>query len=179
MGSFTFRMVGINGLKRRQVFTDKQEEKLENSLLTALKIHFGLSSKEIRMFAPQCAKQFLIETVQSCEENGCSSSDWFTFCIKRYPNLSIRAPKTSSLARATNFKTTNVAQFVAYWNEVIGRSKFYTVDILVNWCNNCSETLKYRYDSNVVGGIHVVIGHLVIVWATLQAMTSSSFMTSR
>ncbi|CAM1317749.1 Uncharacterised protein r2_g2606 [Pycnogonum litorale] len=55
--------------------------------------------------------------------------------MKRHPQLSIRVPEATSLARASGFNKTTTAMFYSKLGEVMDRYKFDAADI---W--NCDET---------------------------------------
>lgn len=55
--------------------------------------------------------------------------DWFTFFMKRNPNLSMRSPEATSLTRATSFNHINVERFFNSLGQVIKRYSFDGSDI--------------------------------------------------
>ncbi|XP_077074282.1 uncharacterized protein LOC143725635 [Siphateles boraxobius] len=55
--------------------------------------------------------------------------DWFTFFMKRNPNLSMRSPEPTSLTRATSFNHMNVERFFNSLGQVIERYSFDGGDI--------------------------------------------------
>jgi hypothetical protein len=56
----------------------------------------------------------------SWSKNKKAGPDWFTAFIKRHQELSIRKPQPTSLARATAFNRTTVAEFCEHRKMLIG-----------------------------------------------------------
>ncbi|KAK6186097.1 hypothetical protein SNE40_008200 [Patella caerulea] len=98
--------------KPRQVFTDEQENQLATYLQHAASIYFGLSPREVRMLAYECAKPFnLLMPV-------------FSAFLKRHPQLAIHFPEATSLSQASALNKSNVSVFFGKLGEVMGRNKF-------------------------------------------------------
>lgn len=113
----------------RQIFSDRQEVALEQYLKHAADIFFGLSPKEVRSLAYDCAKEYKIDIPATWIENKMAGRDWFTSFMKRHPGLSIRAPESTSLARATNFNEANTNLYFQKLGEVLERYKLEPKDI--------------------------------------------------
>ena len=111
----------------KQVFSEAQESELKSYIKKAADIYFGLSPKDVRVLAFQCAKKFNIKMPSTWEE--CAGSDWLNGFLKRHPSLSIRVPEPTSLARATTFNRENVKNFFNKLAEVIDCYKFMPNDI--------------------------------------------------
>ena len=77
----------------KQVFSEAQESELESNIKKAADIYFGLSPKDVRVCAFQCAKKFNIKMPSTREEKECAGSDWLNGFLKRHPSLSIRVPE--------------------------------------------------------------------------------------
>lgn len=114
----------------RQVFTPEQEKILEEYLIDAANIYFGLSPKDVRVFAYECAVKFKIEMPEPWQLNKQAGADRFSNFMKRHPSLSIRTPEATSLSRATSFNKENVASFFKKLAEVIDRESIQPCDIL-------------------------------------------------
>lgn len=85
-----------------QVFEPDQEKMLEEYLLKASDIYFGLTPKEVRRFGYTYAVSCNRKIPASWAENGMAGPDWLTGFLKRHNKLSIRTPQATSLARATS-----------------------------------------------------------------------------
>ena len=85
----------------KQVFSEAPESELESYIKKAADIYFGLSPKDVRVLAFQCAKNFNIKMPSTWEEKEFAGSDWLNGFLKRHPSLSNRVPEPTSLARAT------------------------------------------------------------------------------
>lgn len=59
------------------VFNKTQEESLAKYLTTAANIYFGLSPKDVRILAYECASAFQITMPESWVKNKCAGPDWF------------------------------------------------------------------------------------------------------
>lgn len=106
---------------KRQIFSDPQEILLKDYILKASNIYFGLSLKEVRYLAYECAIRFEIPIPKMWQENLCAGADWFTSFMKRHPELSIRTPDPTRLSRATSFNRENVKLFFSKLAEVMDR----------------------------------------------------------
>ncbi|GBN33652.1 hypothetical protein AVEN_250682-1 [Araneus ventricosus] len=97
--------------KPRQIFECKQEDMLQQYLMKASDIYFGLSPKEVKRFAYTYAVACKINIPKSWTEHEMAGSDWLSAFLKRHPKLSIRSPQATSISRATSFKEHNVDLF--------------------------------------------------------------------
>ena len=70
-----------------QVFSEAQESELESYIKKAADIYFGLSPKDVRVLAFQCAKKFNIKMPTMWEEKKCARSDWSNGFLKTHPSL--------------------------------------------------------------------------------------------
>ena len=112
-----------------RVFNTDIETKLVNYLLQAADLYYGLSPKEVRRFAFNCANSLHLKCPQTWSEKGMASADWFSHFLKRHPEMSIRKPQATSLARTTSFNTTTVNEFSDNLEIVMKRHKFEQKDI--------------------------------------------------
>ncbi|XP_024884678.1 uncharacterized protein LOC112462849 [Temnothorax curvispinosus] len=103
--------VTISRLGMRPVISDNHERVLINYILHSSDIYFGLSAKEVRKLAYEYGKRLDLSIPPSWNERKIAGENWFSDFLKRHPNLSIRKPQATSLARATAFNRTTVAEF--------------------------------------------------------------------
>ncbi|KAL1259016.1 hypothetical protein QQF64_009593 [Cirrhinus molitorella] len=108
----------------RKVFTQEQEEQLVGYLTRAASICYGLSPKEVRKLAFQCAVQFQCTFPESWSKSQMAGKDWFTGFLKRNRSLSIRKPQATSVARASSFNVYTVGHFFNNLNTVYTTHKF-------------------------------------------------------
>lgn len=97
--------------KHKQVFSDTQLDELVSYIKHCSKIYFGLSPKEVRRFAYDCAVAFHVAVPESWRRDNAAGEDWLTSFLKKHPTLSIRTPEATSIGRATNFNKPNVDDF--------------------------------------------------------------------
>ena len=113
----------------KPVFTETQETLLKAYLKTAANIYFGLSPKEVRVLAYECADAFAVKMPDSWIRDKCAGPDWFSGFMKRNTDLSVRTPEATSMSRATSFNRHNVNQFFDKLATVIDREKFQAGDV--------------------------------------------------
>ena len=111
--------VGYNPATR--VFSPGDEDALVTYLLKAADCFFGLSPTEVRVLAYQCAIARGMKVPNSWTETRRARVEWFTSFLKRHPQLSIRRPQPTSLARATSFNRENVRSFFEKLRTVMER----------------------------------------------------------
>ena len=95
----------------RRIFSDADEVELRGYLVTASRHHHGLTCLAARQLAYQYAHLNQKTILPSWEENESAGKDWLQGFFKRTPQISLRAPESTSLARATSFNKTNVKSF--------------------------------------------------------------------
>ena len=120
--------MSVGYIPNRQVFNSHQEQELRY-LLNAASIYYGLSPKETRKLAYECALKYKIRIPESWTSNESAGEDWFSSFLKRHPTLSIRVPEATSLSRMTSFNRENVKLFFAKLAEVMDRHNFHANDI--------------------------------------------------
>ena len=106
------------------IFNTDIETKLVNYLLQAADLYYGLFPKEVRRFAFNCANSLHLKFPQTWSEKGIASADWFSHFLKRHPEMSIRKPQATSLARATSFNKVTVNEFYDNLEIVMKQHKF-------------------------------------------------------
>ncbi|KAJ8348134.1 hypothetical protein SKAU_G00267230 [Synaphobranchus kaupii] len=126
-GSLQLPAVGYNS--HRKVFNAEQERELSDYLTTASTMYFGLSPREVRKLAFQCAKTFGCVYPESWNSNEMTGQEWLTSFLKRNPKLSIHCLEPASLSRATSFNRTNVSRFFTNLATVLEKHAFEVKDI--------------------------------------------------
>lgn len=119
--------VGYRSVKR--VFSDEQEKIIAEYVINASDIFHGLCPKDIRKLAYELATMNNISIPSTWVDNQTAGPDWFSAFMKRNPQLSIRSPQPTSLARATSFNRTNVNAFFDNLAKVMERYRFEPMDI--------------------------------------------------
>lgn len=102
---------------------------LEEYLLRASDIYYGLAPKAVRSFAYEYATSNNINHPPSWSKTKMAGEDWFSSFMKRHPRLSIRTPEATSLARASSFNKDNVEKFYVNLDTVLQRLKIGPEDI--------------------------------------------------
>lgn len=95
----------------RQVFNQEQEQMLVTYVLTASKLQYGLSCKDLRILAFDYANALKRKYPASWDVNKTAGVDWLQCFMKRHANLSLRKPENTSLARVTGFNLKAVTEF--------------------------------------------------------------------
>lgn len=102
---------------------------METYLKKAADIYYGLSPREVRVFAYDYATCLGLKIPQSWKDKKIAGADWFSAFLKRHQGLSIRKPEATSLARASSFNETNVAAFFGNLKRVLEKVKLGPGDI--------------------------------------------------
>jgi hypothetical protein len=111
------------------VFSDAEESELEEYILAASKLCYGLTTKDVRNLAYQYAiKNSVTIPAGWCDEQH-ASSDLLSSFLKRKIKLSILNPQATSLGRATSFNKHNVEMFFADLGKVYCKYNFQCQDI--------------------------------------------------
>lgn len=78
----------------------------------------------VRKFAYQLAVSFNIKHPAQWDDIEMAGPDWFSNFLKRHPQMTIRCPQATSLARATSFNRANVGALFGRLGEVIQKHAF-------------------------------------------------------
>lgn len=113
----------------RQVFTEEEETLLQEYLIKASKIQYGLTRMQVRKLAYEFALRNNKTFPPSWAKNNCAGEDWFSGYMKRFPNLSLRRPEATSLSRATSFNRKNVKDFFDHLEKLLEKYHFGPNDI--------------------------------------------------
>lgn len=101
---------GVKASGRCTIFSAEIEEQLEKQILKLEECFFGLTIRDIRRAAFHFAKQNAIKNNFN-EEKRMAGKKWFYGFMKRHPNISLRQPEATSLARSKGFNRENVEGF--------------------------------------------------------------------
>lgn len=94
-----------------KVFSNELEQHLREYLLTACRMHHGLTRKNVMSLAYDLAKKNNLKYPANWDKNQEAGVDWLNGFMKRNPTLAIRKPEATSLGRATSFNRTTVNEF--------------------------------------------------------------------
>ena len=111
------------------MFSDAEEESLENYLKRASDIYYGLSAREVRKFAFEYAVALNIKFPERWKDMQMAGAEWFTKFMKRHKTLSLRKPEATSISRASSFNKTNVNAFFNNLKTVLDRLRVGPGDI--------------------------------------------------
>lgn len=167
------------GYNRSPVFNDQQSASLVQYLKNASKIYFGLTPKEVRKLAYECALHYDIKIPNSWKQNKCAGEDWLTNFLKKNRELSIRTPEPTSLQRATNFNKVNVSLFfdkLAYVRDKYGftASQIWNLDETgVTTVQKVSKVIAVKGTKQVGGITSSERGVLVTLCAAVSAIGNS------
>jgi len=124
------RPVPAPGYKsNRIVFSDDQEKAIATYLAMASDLYYGMSPIESRVLAYHCAVKFDVKHPEQWDQSQSVGDDWLSGLLSRNPQLSIRTPEATSLARATSFNRSTVAAFFDKLSTVMNRYSFQPSDI--------------------------------------------------
>ncbi len=108
----------------RQVFSQHEESLLVDYLITASKLHHGLSMIDTRSLAFEFAQANNITVPGNWILEQKAGKDWLSGFMRRHTSLSLRSPQATSLSRATSFNEKNVADFFDNLFDVCQRYHF-------------------------------------------------------
>lgn len=113
-----------------QVFSEVEENLLEEYLIKSSSMHYGLTYFHIRTLAYEYATH-LGRCPKHWEEKKRAGVEWMKGYMKRHNKLSLRKPENTSLARTVNFNKENVEAFQNNLAQVYEKYKF-TPDKIYN-----------------------------------------------
>ena len=117
------------------IFTKEHETMLSDYLITASKMHYGLTRVQVCSLAYLYAKALNLKYPESWNKNKSTGFGWYQGFMERHPELSLRSPEATSLGRATSFNKFNVNAFLNNLQSLYVRYKFGPERIY-----NCDET---------------------------------------
>ena len=87
------------------------------------KLLFGLTPQDVRRIAYEFAEQSSLET-RFDKASKMAGKDWLWGFMNRHPELSVRNPEATSLARAVGFNRPQVERFFDIYSSVLDASKY-------------------------------------------------------
>lgn len=110
--------------KHTQVFSLADEKRLADYILKASKLHYGLSTKTTRRLAFEYASVNSRKYPKTWNENKSAGKEWLLGFMKRQPQLALRTPEATSMARATSFNRHTVTEFFDNLQDVRSRRHY-------------------------------------------------------
>ena len=107
----------------KRVFSNEEENDLVQYLKQAAYLHYGLTTYQTRKLAYDYA-QSNQKVVPQWEENKIAGDSWLRMFRLRHPELSLRKPEATSLARSTAFNRNTVGSFFTNYKSVLNRGNF-------------------------------------------------------
>lgn len=120
----TDNMMFMPDFHKAQIFNAQMEDALAKYLLKSCAMFHGLTPKMVRRLAYEYASKNAIKTPDKWTEQKMASEVWFTSFMRRHPQLSVRKPEATSLARMTSFNKTTVNAFQDKLQDVLTRYSF-------------------------------------------------------
>lgn len=115
----------------KKVFSEVEEKSLCEYIITASRMHYGLTRRDLQVLAYDFAKANN-KIIPTSWENKCrAGKQWYLDFVKRRNTISLRKPQATSLARSTSFNKHNVSMFFEKLKEVMEKYQF-TADKIYN-----------------------------------------------
>ena len=100
---------------------------MENELVEKIqemeKLLFGLTPQDVRRIAYEFAEQSSLKT-RFNKTSKMAGKDWLWGFMKRHPELSVRSPEATSLARAVGFNRPQVQKFFDIYSSVLDAREY-------------------------------------------------------
>lgn len=93
------------------VVETKEEKELDNYLKTVAKMNYGLTQKNAHELAFKYVQANEMNMPSSWIRDQGAGKEWLRYFVKTHPNLSIRKPETTSLARSSGFNKSKIKDF--------------------------------------------------------------------
>ncbi|GFR64738.1 transposase [Elysia marginata] len=94
-----------------RIFSDEQEDVLAHYAVNCAKMFHGLTTKALRTLAYDLAKANNMKFPSNWDTEKLAGKEWYRGFIRRNPQISIRQPEATSLARATAFNPYTVGVY--------------------------------------------------------------------
>ncbi|XP_066593618.1 uncharacterized protein [Prorops nasuta] len=108
---------------KRTVFTKRQEEELIQHVLHLEMTMYGITTNDLRRLAYQLAERNNFPHPFS-HANMSAGKDWLYFFQRRHPEITLRKPESTSIARAQAFNKPVVTKFFGLLKELITQYKY-------------------------------------------------------
>ncbi|KAG5877635.1 hypothetical protein JTB14_030033 [Gonioctena quinquepunctata] len=108
---------------KRTVFTPEQEQELVNYILELEIRFFGLKTTDVRYIAYSLAEKNNIKHPFNIETR-LAGEDWLSSFRKRHPEIALRSPEATSLARAQGFNRQSVAKFFKLLKDITDKQNY-------------------------------------------------------
>lgn len=112
------------------VFSEKQEQELLDYIFQMDSVFYGLSKEEFLLLVFQYAEK---NRIPHPFKDGTAGTDWYKGFVRRHPDLTLRKPEPTSIARARGFNKPQVYRFFDILEEQIQKhdmdaTRFYNMD---------------------------------------------------
>lgn len=105
------------------VFPESMERELVDHIKALDERYFGFSASELRKVAYQFAERNNIRHPFNDQKQE-AGKDWLASFLSRHPELSLRTPENTSLARASAFNRVNVNKYFDLLESEVDKHKF-------------------------------------------------------
>lgn len=105
------------------VFNAFQERELMQFIVQMNQYGLGMTRQEIQSVAFQLAEKNKISH-PFCREKELAGREWLAGFLKRYPDLTLRSPEPTSLARLKGFNRLSVDRFFELLKEIFDSAEF-------------------------------------------------------
>ena len=95
---------GLVKLGRKPVLSWQHEDALVDHIKAREKALFGLNTEDVRKLAYSLAVELNISNFPFNKHSKSARLEWLSCFLSRHPNLFIRSPQATSIARAVGFK---------------------------------------------------------------------------
>lgn len=117
---------------RSCIFSEEMETELEKHILKLESIFFGITITEVRKAAFEFAERKGLKHNFNTTKK-MAGKKWFYAFMRRHPQLSLRQPESTSIARCRGFNRTNVNNFFDILEKIVDEngltaSKIFNVD---------------------------------------------------
>lgn len=108
---FKSRLVDKHLGRFRSTFSPEQENELVSYLKEMDSVLYGLSKSDFKSLVAVYAQKNNIDHPKSWDISGLAGDDWLAYFLKRNPNIVLRTPEPTSVARARGFNRPQVERF--------------------------------------------------------------------